>query len=744
MSASNEKPTSKNSKNFARVVLPVPVATSFTYEIPSELRNSVAVGTRVEVPFGNRILSGIVVGLSASTDVQKLKAIRRISDTYMPPVLLKLTEWIASYYGCSLGEAAQSVLPPSFRKSKQKDRLRGRVALRGSRADDLETLLRRSPRQLELVKSLSSSGGSASVEEIVGPWGFTRLQIRNLVEKGVVDVSIGQRTSPLESIEDEVVRLNEDQDKVMATLATTVTEKQFSPLLLDGVTGSGKTELYIRAAKLALSEGGGCIVLVPEIGLLPQAVTRYRRVFGDQIAILHSRLTGAERFEIWRKVENGEYRLVLGPRSAIFSPVQNLRLIVVDEEQDDSYKQDDKPRYHARNVALMRGKFEKLTVLLGSATPSAESLYHAESGRYHHLSLPRRVSGTTLPEIQVVDMRDAQTDGAFFSTHLIDRLHHHIDVGNQCILFLNKRGHARYVQCNACGWVGRCQNCDITLTYHRVANQLKCHFCGYSQPAVTRCATCGSPRLYFSGVGTQRIELELSTLFPGVGILRMDADTTSGKEGHREVLEKFSTGDYPVLIGTQMVTKGHHFPRVNLVGVLQAEESLNYPDFRSSERTFQQLTQAAGRAGRGGRDGEVVVQTHVPDHRVFVYLKTHDYTGFMKEELALRRELDYPPFSRIVLASCSAPKQPTLERVVGRWTDEVRRIVLGKSVEVLGPVSPLVPRVKNRYREHVLIKGRLTDSVKSTVLASFGRVVETERGGRSVDLRWDVDPESFF
>jgi primosomal protein N' (replication factor Y) len=737
--------TASKSKPFARVALPVPLTTTFTYEIPADLQAGVFVGARVEVPFGRRVLSGIVTDLMDSTDVKKTRPIRRVYDTYLTDELLELTKWIAGYYGCSMGEAAQSVLPPLLRKAARKAPMRGTVRLPAGQGGigELARLLRRAPKQLELATALAQSGGHAGVETVVGEWGFTTQQVRSLIDRGVAIVEPLGDTSPLGAIDSEVVRLNADQQTALERMLKAIAAGRFTAMLLHGVTGSGKTELYLRAAHNALSQGGGCIVLVPEIGLLPQATARYRRVFGENIAILHSRLTAGERFEIWKRIETGECRLVLGPRSAVFSPVRNLRLIVVDEEQDDSYKQDDKPRYHARNIALVRGKNEKLTVVLGSATPSAESYHHASNGKYERLVLPERVGGTSLPAIQIVDLRESEMEGSHFSAQLLERLEYNVRKGYQSILFLNKRGHARFIQCNACGHVERCNSCDISLIYHRVASRMKCHFCGYDAPAVKRCRKCGSARLYFSGAGTQRIELDLSGFFPGVGILRMDADTTSGKEGHRRVLEKFSTDKYAILIGTQMVTKGHHFPRVNLVGVLHAESSLNYPDFRSGERTFQQLTQVAGRAGRSGTDGEVVVQTFLPDHHVFEFLVSHDYDGFMAEELRIRKKLSYPPFARIVLAACSAPNEALLRRVAEAWTESMRRELAGKPAEVFGPVPPLVARIKNRYREHVMIKGRLSAALKTRLLGLFQQTTERIRGGSSVELRWDVDPEYF-
>jgi primosomal protein N' (replication factor Y) len=327
---------------------------------------------------------------------------------------------------------------------------------------------------------------------------------------------------------------------------------------------------------------------------------------------------------------------------------------------------------------------------------------------------------------------------------LLESLQKTLDAGHQSILFLNKRGHARYVLCNACGWVARCQNCDISLTYHRIRNRLRCHFCGYDRKSVTRCDQCSSSKLYFSGVGTQRVELDLEAFFPGIGILRMDADTTSGKDGHRRVLEKFGSGHYRILIGTQMVTKGHHFPRVNLVGVLFGEESLNYPDFRSSEKTFQQLIQVSGRSGRDSDRGEVIVQTYMPEHYVFNYLTTHDFDGFMSEELAVREGLGYPPFCRLILASCSATKEGLVATVINAWAAHIEPMLAGRPVQVLGPVQPTVARIKNRYREQLLIRGQISNHDKALILNAYSDVVDRIKGGRSVELRWDVDPEAFL
>ena len=739
---------------FARVVLPLPIEQAFTYEIPDAMLGRVAVGCRVEVPFGKRSLSGIVVELSGAADVPRIKPIHELHETFVSAPLLQLATWIASYYGCSRGEALQSVLPPSLRRAKLRARPKGiariadEVLRHGGEQSDAyaatQKKLSRAKRQLALLTELLSAGGEALVTVILDEWGYDRQILDGLVSHGLVAIEAIERNSPLDALESQVEKLTAAQIDALQKIDGTLAARVFSPILIHGVTGSGKTEVYLRAARRVLDAGGGCIVLVPEIGLLPQATARYRRAFGDEVAIIHSRLTGPDRFDIWERIERGEHRVVVGPRSAVFSPVKDLRLIIVDEEQDESYKQDDKPRYHARSVALVRGRDENLTVLLGSATPSAESLRHAAEKKYALATLPGRVGGGALPEIEIVDMRDEKSRGQIFSPRLLERLEQTIANKHQAILFLNKRGHARYVQCNACGHVVMCKNCDISLTFHRVGDRLKCHLCGYERVSPQSCEKCRSRQLHFTGVGTQRVELELKALFPETGVLRMDADTTSGKEGHRHILEEFSTGQYPILLGTQMVTKGHHFPNVNLVGVVSAEEGLNFPDFRSAERTFQQLTQVSGRSGRAGTAGSVVIQTYSPEHAVFRHLIAHDYDGFMREELETRKALNYPPFSRLVLACCTAADAGVLNSFMESWAAAARALLARRPVAVLGPAPPLVPRVKNRYREQILLKGSITQSDKDAVFGAFRDLVAKGHGRSSIELRWDVDPETFL
>ncbi|HXV12560.1 MAG TPA: primosomal protein N', partial [Candidatus Krumholzibacteria bacterium] len=464
-------------------MLPIPVDQPFTYQIPDSLIGRVNVGCRVEVPFGKRELSGVVVDVMETSDVARTRAIREVADAFAAPALLELANWIASYYGCSRGEAMQSVLPPSMRRAKLKARPTGTLRVvdetlvrEGETGDAYAAVRRalsRAKRQFALLAELVSAGGEAAVPVILEEWDYAREVIDGLVLRGIARIDPVDTVSSLDALEARVGELNREQTQTLALVVEALRAREFRPILIHGVTGSGKTEIYLRAARHVVEAGGGCIVLVPEIGLLPQATARYRRAFGDLVAIIHSRLTGPERFEIWERIERGEHRVVVGPRSAVFSPVRDLRLIVVDEEQDDSYKQDDKPRYHARAVALVRGKMEKAAVVLGSATPSAESMRWAREGKYASARLFERVAGGVLPEIEIVDMREPDARGAVLSPKLSEHIERTVGAGRQAIVFLNKRGHARTVQCSACGWVARCKNCDVSLTFHRVDNRLK-------------------------------------------------------------------------------------------------------------------------------------------------------------------------------------------------------------------------------------------------------------------------------
>ena len=531
--------------------------------------------------------------------------------------------------------------------------------------------------------------------------------------------------------------LEPDQRKAFDEVTGAVRRREKNRFLLHGVTGSGKTEVYLRCIGEVLERGGSALVLIPEIALIPQTTARFRRRFGPKVAVLHSRLTGPQRSAIWQGAAGGDIRVVIGARSAVFVPLERLEIIVVDEEQDTSFKQEEKPHYNAVEVAGRRAEREGAVLLLGSATPSLETYASARKGDMVYLRLRSRPAGGRMPAIEIVDMRGRE---GLVSSELLDALETVHERGEQAIILLNRRGHANYVQCRKCGWIARCPNCSISLTYHSRGNELMCHYCGVERKPPEACPSCGAYRMIHRGVGTQRIELELGNLIPGLRVVRMDMDSTSGTGGHLRILEQFAKREKDVLLGTQMVAKGHHYPDVTLVGVLSADDGLNFPDFRAAERTFRLLSQAAGRTGRGDREGKVIVQTFTPDLFLFEYLVSHDYEGFAEQELEQRRELGYPPSGSVSLFTISARSEKVAHGAGELLARSLAAALDPKIYSVLGPTEALVGRLRGRYRLQVLVKGGLDDGERKKLIASAKKALKESKG---VDLRWDFDPVQF-
>jgi primosomal protein N' (replication factor Y) len=484
--------------------------------------------------------------------------------------------------------------------------------------------------------------------------------------------------------------------------------------------------------------GGSALVLIPEIALIPQTTARFRRRFGDKVAVLHSRLTGAQRHTIWKRAKSGEVRVVIGPRSAVFVPLENLSVIVVDEEQDSSFKQEEKPHYNAVEVAKKRAQIEGCVLLLGSATPSLKSYSEAVEGKIGYLQLQSRPSKRDMPELELVDMRGR--DG-LISEELLEALEGCLKRGEQAIVLHNRRGHANYVQCRECGHIERCPNCSISLTYHSRDHKLRCHYCDFEIKPPEKCRECGEYAIRYAGAGTQRVEMELSNILPGARIARMDFDTTRGKGGHRQVLETFSEEKANVLLGTQMVAKGHHYPGVTVVGVLLADMGLAFPDYRAAERTFQLLYQAAGRTGRGKDRGRVIVQTYSPEHYVFKHLSRFDFAGFAGVELDFRKDLGYPPVGEIILLTLSSSSHSNAEKGADKVVKKLEK-VCGEDAEILGPAPALIEKLRGKYRIHVIVRGKsLAESRKREIIAESAKALSSIRG---TELQWDVDPLSIL
>ena len=657
----------------ARVSLEIALRKEFDYAIPPELAGKVEVGSRVQVPFGGRKLMGCVTAMAEESGQVRLKPILKVigAQTLVTPKVLKLARWIADYYCCAPEIALKSVLPEAVRKEEAgwRERLFVRALPAGG---DFPKLPKRQQEAWNIVEERRE----ISLAELLELADTTAATVRKLEDRGLVEIAtqISERDpyAREEILPTTPLVLNPTQAAALAKIVAAMEGRRSetssptsdlrpptSTFLLHGVTGSGKTEVYLQALAHALAQGKGGIVLVPEIALTPQTVERFKARFssGPQqtlVAVLHSHLSAGERHDEWHKIRQGRARVVIGARSAIFAPVEPLGLVIVDEEHEHTYKQEEAPRYHARDVAIVRGQMENAVVVLGSATPSLESYYNCKHGKSTLLELPERVDDQKMPHVRVVDMRQAGRAGKgppLFSPQLKEAITQRLERGEQTILFLNRRGYSTSLQCPLCGFVAECPNCSLSLTYHRPEQKLRCHLCGWFEavPAMCPNAKCKNPAIRFAGTGTQRVEETLGKLFPQARVKRMDADVMKRKEDYRQVLGDFRVGKIDILIGTQMIAKGLHFPNVTLVGIIYADLALHQPDFRAGERTFQLLTQVSGRAGRGDVEGEVFVQAFTPFHPAIQHARRHDFVGFYDQELEFREQLKYPPVSRVAL-----------------------------------------------------------------------------------------------
>ncbi len=616
--------------------------------------------------------------------------------------------------------------------------------------EELNGLVGRARRQADAYQALAGSGGTVELAHLTGQAGFSRGVIRGLEEKGLVLVEDREvERDPFADIptaEGQTHTPTGRQEEVIGTLTSAFDAGPTKPFLLHGVTGSGKTLVYIEVLNHVLSQGRGAIVLVPEISLTPQTVARFRARFGDQVAVLHSGLSVGERFDAWRQLRSGRRRIAVGARSALFAPVSDLGLIVVDEEHDGSYKQSEAPRYQARDMAVVRSAQEGALCVLGSATPALESWHNVERGKFRLVSLPDRVGGGVLPPVRLIDLREArkkskeQSDarseaGVVLTAPLVEAMRDRLDREEQTILLLNRRGYSAFVQCRECGDVEICPACSISLTYHRGKSRLVCHHCRHEQPAPKRCPRCGSTDLSFRGLGTEQVERVVAETFPEARLARMDVDTTSGKWSHHEILGRFERREVDILLGTQMIAKGLDFPGVTLVGVVNADVGIHLPDFRATERTFQLLSQVAGRAGRGKLGGEVLIQTALPEHYAIQAAVAHDYVAFANRELKERRHPAYPPMVRLVNVVVSSPEPEDAAsnaEAAARWVR--KHVVSGTPVDLIGPAPSPIERLHGRWRWHFLLR-----SVSVKDLGAGARRLQAEFRTRGTDVRIVID-----
>ena len=652
---------------------------TFSYTVPKGL--SLVAGQRVRIPLRNRGAIGTVIAvedLDISGLPYELKPIGGLvsKDPFLTPGLMKLASWISSFYLTPIESVFRTMLPKPSRGESEKRKTEKVVSLSDSFSSTaLEGFSGRQVKQKKVLEYLSSNG-TESLARLTGALGFSRSSIKALEDKSYV--TVGERIvtrdplAEVEYVESKPLSLNEEQAEALKRVLASAREIEISgkvkPILLYGVTGSGKTEVYLQAIQKAIDAGKGAIVLVPEIALTPQTADRFKKRFAkikDQVAILHSNLSEGERHDEWRKVLEQKARIVIGARSAIFSPITNLGLIVVDEEHENSYKQDISPRYQARDVAVVRGHLEKCPVLLGSATPSLESWSNTQNEKYELTIMSQRIDDRKMPLIRIIDMRQesrkAQAGPTILSHKLRQSIEERLSNGEQTILFLNRRGFAKNILCPECGYVANCRHCSTTMTLHRKEDRLVCHICGFSQLPPKNCPECSSKSIVNAGYGTERVEEVLKQVFDRARITRVDTDAMRRKNQLRDTLNDFRANKIDILVGTQMIAKGLHFPNVTLVGILNADVGLHIPDIRAGERTFQLLTQVAGRAGRGELEGEVVVQTYTPHHPSIQFARHHDFEGFADQELEMRRQFGHPPYLHLVLITARSVHQQRAE-----------------------------------------------------------------------------------
>ena len=659
-----------------RVSLELALRREFDYRVPPNLEHAITIGSRVKVPFGAKEHTGCVTAILETSPHSHLRLVSKIvgSTTLLTQPVLSLSRWISDYYCCAPETALSAMLPEAVRGTNAAWKEQLHVFPNNS----AETNCPCSPRQKEIL-ALLAQRGPMPLALFAKAAATTADTLRRMEDKGLVriaSVTIDRDPYANETIiPTQPLSLNPEQSTALAAISqaidTSGSSTESSAFLLHGVTGSGKTEVYLQAIAHVLASGKGAIVLVPEISLTPQTVERFKARFSSgpvrtTVAVLHSHLSAGERHDEWHKIRQGRAKIVIGARSAVFAPVDPLGLIIVDEEHEGSYKQEESPRYHARDVAVVRGQMEKAVVVLGSATPSMESFHNAKKGKYRLLEMPTRADDAKMPIVRVVDMRmvaKKQKDQTVLSPQLKEAILQRLEQKQQVMLFLNRRGFATSLQCPQCGYLAQCPNCSISLTYHRAAQQLRCHICGHAAPAPTVCpeSSCRNPAIRFAGLGTEKVEATLTKVFPHARISRMDSDTLKRKEDYRRVLGDFRTGKIDILVGTQMIAKGLHFPNVTLVGIIHADLGLHVPDFRAGERTFQLLTQVAGRAGRGDIEGEVWVQAFTPFHPAIQYARRHDFLGFYDQEIEFREQLRYPPFARVALLTFRGRNEEKVE-----------------------------------------------------------------------------------
>src|SRR5438105_2511229 len=735
--------------NYIRVIVDRTIHRELDYLVPEALSERVGVGSRVRVPFREKSALATVVAVLDHSKAEGIRPIEAIigEAPILSEALLELARWISTYYCCPIEAVMRSLLPQVIRRAEVgwKKQLFVRP-VRKIDNEEMEKLRRRAPRQAELLDAISKLQAPVRAADLLRQTSFDNQTLRALVKRGLAELReeaiVRDPHGDEQFIATSNLELNAEQVLALKEITQVLDSPEDArPILLHGVTGSGKTEIYLQAIRAALERGRSAIVLVPEISLTPQTVEGFKGRFAeaqDAVAVLHSHLSEGERHDEWHKIHSGRARIAIGPRSAVFAPLKSLGLIVVDEEHENTYKQEEAPRYHARDVAVVRAKIEKCVVVLGSATPSLESYHNATTGKYRLATLTQRVDEKQMPLTRVVDLRRERRKEraiAILSGKLRGAIADRLEKREQTILFLNRRGFSTSLLCSNCGEARNCPNCSVALTFHRHVARLSCHLCGHTAAVPRKCPACGKDALIYAGFGTEKVESTVAHIFPNATVRRMDADSMTRKQAYRDTLLNFRAGKIDILVGTQMIAKGLHFPNVTLVGIINADLALHLPDFRAGDRTFQLLTQVAGRAGRGETPGEVFVQTYTPFSPSIQFARHHDFAGYFEQELEFRDRCDFPPFKHAILITVRSAHEGRAKLSAETLKRRLKEALPEEFI--LGDATPApLEKLQGQFRFHILIRGEAIMRLSRLVRETLDKLPFPE----DVTVTVDIDP----
>ena len=727
---------------------------SFDYKVPKELEEQVMIGSKVLVSFGNKkeLEEGFIVGFKESTEY-KVKEIAKLEDK-LSDKQIQLAKWMAKKYFCNISECIKLMQTPGTRTKNKEKRIQEKtintIYLKKEYEEiefDIEANKIKSENHIKILKFVKDNEG-ATIPEIEMFTNCSRAIVNTLIKNGyleIVETKIQRDPLANKKIEKtSKLTLTEEQQEAYQKIEKSIDENRYEEFLLFGVTGSGKTEIYLQLIEKVLKQNKKAIMLVPEISLTPQMIERFIARFDkERIAVLHSKLSIGERYDEWNKIKENKADIIIGARSAIFAPIQNLGIIIIDEEHDSSYKSEATPKYNAIEIANKIAKEEKIPIVLGSATPDITTYYKAEKGEITKLTLTKRANNSNLPQIEIIDLKQELANGnhSMLSFELYNSIEENLKNHYQTILFLNRRGYSTFIMCRDCGYTVKCKNCNISMTYHSFEKKLKCHYCGYEENLVTICPECGSKKIRYFGTGTQKLEDEIHKQFPNATTIRMDVDTVTKKNSHEEILNKFKNENIDILIGTQMVVKGHHFPKVTLVGVIAADSSLHMDDYRANEKTFQILVQVAGRAGRENLPGKVVIQSYNPENFSIQTAKKQNYQEFYETEITLRKQLKYPPFCDIIVIGFNSLKEEKIIETSQKVYDLLKEKVPENYI-ISKPAPSPIDKIQNRYRWRIIIKGNMDRNLNEILNKCLATIYE--KNDKSVNISIDVNPNNMI